>query len=110
MHKFIKSILLGMAAGIIDVIPMVLQGLSWQANLSALLHWLGVSIIITYATFPMSGWSSGLLVSMLTGIPIAILATATDPTAWMPILLSSAVLGGLLGLMSEKLITDPHDQ
>jgi len=47
MDKLIKSLLLGMAAGILDVIPMVFQNLSWQANASAFLHWLGLGVIIT---------------------------------------------------------------
>lgn len=105
MDKLIKSLLLGTAAGIIDVIPMVLQGLSWQANVSALLHWIGLSIIITYARLPFNGWASGIILGLLTGIPIAVLATETVPTAWIPILISSIVLGGLLGFMSERLIS-----
>jgi len=104
MDKFIKALLLGTAAGIIDVIPMVLQGLSWQANLSALLHWVALGIIITFARLPLSHWLSGMVIAVLTGIPIAVLATETTPMAWFPILVASIVLGSLLGYMSEKLI------
>ncbi len=108
MEKLIKSLLLGTAAGIIDVIPMVLQGLSWQANVSAILHWITLSIIITYARLPLNGWLSGISLGLLTGIPIAVLATETVPTSWIPILISSVVLGGLLGFMSERLINTPY--
>lgn len=108
MDKFIKSLLLGTAAGIMDVIPMVLQGLSWQANVSALLHWLGLSLIITYSKLPFTGWLSGVILALLTGIPIAVLASETVPSAWLPILLSSIILGGLLGFMSERLINTPY--
>ncbi len=106
MDKLIKSLLLGTAAGIIDVIPMVLQGLSWQANVSAMIHWIGLSVIITYARLPLSGWLSGIILGLLTGIPLAVLATETVATAWIPITISSILLGGLLGLMSERLITN----
>lgn len=108
MDKLIKSLLLGTAAGILDVIPMVLQGLSWQANVSALLHWLGLSLIITFSRLPFTGWASGIILALLTGIPIAVLATETVPTAWIPILISSVLFGGLLGYMSERLINTPY--
>lgn len=108
MEKLIKSLLLGTAAGIMDVIPMVLQGMSWQANVSALFHWLSLSLIITYARLPFNGWLSGIVLGLLTGMPIAILATETVPTAWLPILVSSILLGGLLGFMSERLINTPY--
>lgn len=108
MEKLIKSLLLGTAAGILDVIPMILLGLSWQANVSALLHWIALGVIITFARFPMAGWLSGLTVALLTGIPVAVLATATDHSAWLPILASSIVLGSMLGLLAEKLINTPN--
>ena len=110
MNTFLKAVLLGTAAGIIDVIPMVFQGLEWQANASAFLHWLGLAILITYARLPLPGWLSGLIIALLTGIPIAVLVTASDPTAWLPILLSSTILGTLLGFMAERLITRPAQQ
>jgi len=109
MNKIIKALLLGTAAGILDVIPMVLQDLSWQANASAFLHWLALGIIITFARLPLAGWLSGMTIALLTGIPVAVLVSATDPSAFIPILISSAVLGSMLGLMSEKLITSQPD-
>lgn len=108
MDKLIKALLLGTAAGIIDVIPMALQGLNWQSNVSALLHWQALGVIITFARLPLNGWLSGLTIALLTGVPIAVLATIHDPAAWVPILLSSIVLGSTLGLMAEKLINTPH--
>lgn len=110
MHKLIKALLLGTAAGILDVIPMVFQDLSWQANLSAFLHWLALGVIITYARLPLAGYASGMLIALLTGIPVAVLVTETDPSAALPIIVASIVLGGMLGLMSEKLITGPDKQ
>ncbi|QJB58131.1 hypothetical protein [Pseudodesulfovibrio sp. zrk46] len=104
MDKLIKALLLGTAAGIVDGIPLLLQGLSWQANLASFLHWLGLGIIITYARLPMDGWLSGLILALLTGIPFAIMTTATDMAAFVPILASSAILGTVLGFMSERLI------
>jgi len=104
MHKIFKALLLGLAAGIIDVIPMVFQGLSWEATSSALLHWLGLGVIITYARMPLSSWASGMVIALLTGIPIAVLNYPDDPASVFPIIIFSVVLGGLLGYTSERLI------
>jgi hypothetical protein len=106
MDKLIKSLLLGIATGILNAIPMAFQDLSWQAHVSVLLHWLALSVIITYARLPLSGWLSGLIIALLTSIPMAIMITATAPSAALPILFSAVILGSLLGLMTEKLITD----
>lgn len=107
MHKLFKALLLGLAAGILDVIPMVFQGLSWEANISALVHWIGLGVIITFARMPISSWASGIVIAVLTAIPIAVLVLPTDPGAIIPILLFSVILGGLLGYTSERLI---HNQ
>lgn len=105
MEKFIKTLLLGTAAGILDVIPMAFQGLNWQTNLAAFLHWLGLGILITYFRLPLAGWLSGIVIALLTGIPTAVHVSAATPMAIFPIIISSIVLGGLLGYMSDKTIT-----
>lgn len=107
MNKFMKSILLGMAAGIIDIIPMIFIGLGWEEVTSAFLHWVGLGILITFARLPFNGWLSGLIIALVTGIPIAVLTLATDPMAWLSILTFSVLLGSALGYMSEKLINNP---
>ncbi|WP_285905607.1 hypothetical protein [Pseudodesulfovibrio pelocollis] len=105
MDIFIKALLLGTAAGIIDVIPLVFQGAGWHLCVAALLRWMGLGIIITYARMPVSGWFTGLVIGLLTGIPFTVLASETTPSATASLLLASLVLGGLLGLASDKLIT-----
>ena len=38
-NNIVIGLLLGVVAGVIDVIPMLLQGLTWDANLSAFFLW-----------------------------------------------------------------------
>lgn len=110
MDIFIKALLLGTAAGIIDVIPLVFQGSGWQVCIAALLRWLGLGLIITYARMPLVGWLSGLFIGLLTGIPFAVLASEGAPDTAVPLLLTSLALGGLLGLATDKLITSQPRQ
>jgi hypothetical protein len=105
MDIFIKALLLGTAAGIIDVIPLVFQGAGWHLCIAALLRWVGLGIVITFARMPLSGWFSGLIIGLLTGIPFTILAAEGEPSATASLLIASPVLGSVLGLAADKLIT-----
>ena len=106
MDKLIKSLLLGTAAGILNVIPLVFLGLSWGICIGTLLHWLGLGLIVTYAKLPLNGAVSGAGIALLTGIPLAIFATDIATGAAIPILISSLVMGYVLGFMTERLITN----
>ncbi len=106
MDKFIKSLLLGTAAGILNVIPLVFLGMGWHGCIATLLHWFGVSLLLTYASLPLTGAVSGMIIALLTGIPLVILIAETAVTAIIPLLISSLVLGCVLGYMTERLITN----
>lgn len=105
MLKLFKALLLGLAAGIIEVIPMVFRELPWHTDLAMLIHWLCLGVIITYARFStLSNWASGATIALLTAIPIATLNFPHDPLSVIPIIVFSGVLGGLLGYTSDRLI------
>lgn len=104
MNIFFKALLVGTAAGILNAISLVLADAGWQATLAAFLHWLAMGVVITYARLPLPGWLSGILLAVLTGIPVAVLTSQTEPNAFVSILAASVILGGLLGLIAEKLI------
>lgn len=109
MDKLFKALLLGTAAGIIDAVFMLFMGAGWQADVAAFLHWVGVGLIIAFARLPLAGWLSGMIIGILTTIPLAFLVSTTEPTAWIPLSLSAAVLGSSLGYASEKLIPQPFE-
>lgn len=104
MKKILIAILIGATAGIIDVIPMLIQNLTWQENLSAFLHWIALGILIPCINWRICPWLKGLLVAEITALPIAILMLKEEPIAALPILLFSAVLGSLVGIAGAKLI------
>ena len=47
MKRIKIGLFLGIAAGIIDVIPMILQNLTWDANISAFTMWIVVGFLIS---------------------------------------------------------------
>ncbi len=105
MHKVFKALLLGLAAGIIDVIPTIFQGVSWEAAVCILLNWLGLGVIITFARMNLSSWLSGTVIGLLANLPVAVLAYPNDLAVLAPVILFAMVLGGLLGYTSDRLIT-----
>ncbi|WP_419787531.1 hypothetical protein [Pseudodesulfovibrio sp.] len=106
MNRFFKAVVIGTAAGILDAIALVLTQSVWQSSLAALLHWMCLGILITYIRLPFTGWFSGILVALMTGVPLAILSTATETGGAGHFIFTSIILGGLLGLIAEKLIVN----
>lgn len=99
MRKLIISLIIGVIAGIIDVLPMIAQHLAWNANLSAFLHWVCLGVIIAYVDFRIKGWLKGLILAEITAIPFVLIA-GVDTV--LPILGMSALLGILVGYFTEK--------
>jgi len=102
MNKLIISILIGVIAGIIDVIPMIIQKLDKSANWSAFIHWVVLGIIISYIDMPITPWLKGLIIAELTAIPIIIIVAKGEFKAIIPIVVMSAILGVLVGITTAK--------
>ena len=77
---------LGAVAGVLDVIPMVVQGLSWDANL------------------PMPSAVQGILTAFLCLVPAAILIGWKEPFALVPIGAMTTALGATLGFAVRRLL------
>lgn len=98
------GILLGMAAGILDVIPMIVQNLTWDANLSAFTMWVVVGFLIATIDLHINPIAKGILIAFLALIPSAILIGWQEPISLIPITIMTIILGGLLGFAIEKII------
>jgi hypothetical protein len=99
MRKLIISLIIGIIAGIIDVLPMFAQHLAWNASLSAFLHWVCLGVIIAYIDFGIKGWLKGLILAEITAVPFVLIAGVDTA---LPIFGMSAILGILVGFFSDK--------
>ena len=99
MRAFAVSICIGFFAGIIDIIPMIIQKLEKRAILSAFFQYLFVSIIIVNIDlFGLPWYVQGGLISLALSIPVVLIISSNDKKA-VPIVLSmSIILGSLIGL------------
>jgi len=65
MKKMIIGLALGTVAGILDVIPMILQNLTWDADVSALAMWMVVGFFIASVELKMNPVLKGVLTAFL---------------------------------------------
>ena len=102
MKKILFGLLFGAIAGVIDVTPMILQKLSWDANLSAFSLWLVVGFLVSVTDIKINSILKGILIAFLVLLPCAILIGAQEPASLIPIAVMTLILGGLLGLVVGK--------
>jgi len=104
MDTLLLSVIIGVVAGIIDIIPMIIQKLDKRASISAFLQYFFVSIIIVNIDLPhIIWWLQGGLISVAFTLPVVVIVSAQDKKA-VPIILSMAVvLGTLIGIAGHYL-------
>jgi len=102
MKKIYKGLFWGVVAGIIDVVPMILQKLPWNANLSAFSHWIIIGFIISTSSLKIISIFKGLLISILLLFPIAFIVGYQEPMSLIPMSIMTLILGCFLGWIIEK--------
>lgn len=105
MNYFAISILIGLAAGTIDVIPMIIKKLDILFILSAFTMWIVVGIFVSKIQIVDIAALNGILVALLIFLPLSFLIYKLDKSAFMQVRISTVVLGGLLGFFSNIM---PH--
>jgi hypothetical protein len=111
MNRLLLGILIGIAAGIIDITPMIAQKLNKKTIVSAFLQYLFVSVIIVNIDLPnMVWWLEGGLIALAVATPIVLIVSATDEKSnsniltisiakTVAIILTTAIiLGTLIGI------------
>ena len=104
MGKILLVLILGAAAGIIDIIPMILQKLDRYSIISAFIQWVAAAFVITHIQFGVESWLKGLIVAVLMALPVIVLVMKNDVKSVMPILVMSAILGSVVGLVGDRVI------
>jgi hypothetical protein len=122
MKRTIVGLSLGLVAGLIDLIPMFIQKLSWDANLSALSMWIIIGFFISNTDFKINRvakivmvgvlpdnskgkWNpfiKGSIISLLMLIPAAFIIGWKEPASLIPIIAMTTILGGILGFCIAK--------
>jgi len=107
MKRIFIGVILGILAGVIDVIPMLIQKLTWDANLSAFSLWVISGFLIASSNLKFNSIIKGILISFLVLIPALIIIAWKEPTSLIPICIMTLILGSTLGFSVEKLAGQP---
>ena len=102
MKKIKIGILFGAIAGIIDIIPMIMQKLTWDANISAFTMWIIIGFLISTIDLKINSIIKGILLAFLVLLPSAILIGWSELFTLIPIAIMTTILGGLLGFSIHK--------
>ncbi len=104
MNDILIALIIGTIAGIIDVVPMIIQKLDKFANWSAFFHWVVLGLIIPFVDWEIQVWLKGLIIGELSAIPILIMVYSKNKRSLIPILVFSAILGIGIALAGAKFI------
>lgn len=96
------GLLIGIAAGILDVIPMILQKITWDANLSAFSMWVVIGFFLAVVDIRVKGILKGVIISYITIIPTLFIVVGKEPKSLIPIILMTTILGVFSGYAFEK--------
>lgn len=102
--RILLGITFGAIAGIIDVIPMIVQKLTWDANLSAFSMWVVIGFILSSTNIKINSILKGIIISFLVLLPSAILIGWKEPFSLLPIGIMTLVISSLLGFSIGKFI------
>lgn len=104
MSDFLFAALIGLVAGTIDVVPMILKKLNKTACWSAFVHYFVLGFIIPFVHWEIASWLKGILISLMVAIPVMIIVYQNDKKAIVPMLIFSIVLGAGIGAVGALLI------
>jgi CHASE2 domain-containing sensor protein len=105
-NKYIVGLTIGICAGIIDLIPMIIQKLSWDANLSAFSMWVVIGFFLSISTLKIKGILKGLVISILILFPNLFIIGWKEPVSLIPILIMTMILGAISGYLYQKIIKE----
>ncbi len=97
MKGILAALIIGVVAGLLDALPMLWQRQRPRAVLAAFVHWLALGLVIPYLRWGLAPWATGALAGLLLAVPVIVMVSEEEPGAWLPIALSSLVLGAAVG-------------
>lgn len=103
MKKIMNGLIIGCAAGVIDVIPMILQKLTWDANLSAFSLWMVTGVLVSVTEIKVKPFLKGITVAFMVILPCAILVGWKEPATLIPMSVMMVLLGSLTGYFVNKM-------
>jgi hypothetical protein len=107
--RILIGLIIGIVAGLIDVIPMIIMKLPCEADISAFSMWVVVGFLLGTTELKLHGVMKGILLSILVLLPAFIIIAWEEPLSQIHIVIITLVLGSLAGLFYH-IITKSKNQ
>ena len=104
MNNLLIALIIGLAAGLIDVIPMIIQKLDKTSCFSAFIHYFILGLIIPYVSWDLDPWFKGMIISLLMALPVMVIVYSKDKKAIIPMIIFAIILGAGIGIAGAKFI------
>ncbi len=105
MRTVLISIAIGICAGALDIVPMIIAKTKKLAAIAAFIHYFIVSILIVNVDlFGIAWWLKGSVIAFALSLPTAVIVSEKDSKSVPVITLMSIVLGALIGLAGHFLV------
>lgn len=105
MKEFVITCLIGIIVGAIDVLPMIKMKLDKYSIISAFVFYFILPfIILNIDLFGIVYWLKGTLVGFSLALPTIIIVAKEDKKSILPMLIMSALLGTLIGIVGNFLL------
>lgn len=105
MSNVLISLLIGFAAAIVDIIPMIVRKVNTHFTISAFLFWIVAGVVIPGISITSIGWMNGAISAVILFLPISILIWKLDREALPMIIVTTIILGGSVGFLSSRFIS-----
>ena len=90
-------ILIGLAAAVIDTVPMIIRKLDMMFILSAASTWIVLGLLIPSVRFVGMNWLNGVIVALLVVLPLSFLIAKLDRGALPQVIGTTILLGAGVG-------------
>ncbi len=104
MNNILIALLIGLIAGLIDVVPMIIQKLDKTSCISAFIHYFVLGFIIPFVNWDLAPWIKGMIISLLMSIPVMVIVFSKDKKAIIPMIIFALILGAGIGIAGAKFI------
>jgi hypothetical protein len=102
--NFLLTLLIGIGAGVIDVLPMIKMKVDKYSCISAFVYYVIVPFVIFGINwFGNLWWLKGGVIALLMAIPVIILVAKEDKKSPVAMTIMSIVLGSIIGVLGHFL-------
>lgn len=99
MRNIVITIVIGLSAGVIDILPMMKMKQDKNSIASAFIFYFLVPFIVYSSNlFDMIWWLEGAVITLALAVPILLIVIKTEKKAGLPIIINAFVLGTLIGI------------